>query len=270
VILSRRTLQETVRQTSKDSITFDGANWNDSFSEHTPAAIGQPASTQSAINRVVNGQAYDYFVAADGLAWYHDTGPDAASSMHIPDPRKLLNELAPGVGFVKVAATELDGVPVEQLRATTVTGLRPVSLPGQWNIGKLTALDVWADGQGVVRKLTMTASQTLYPGAMSLSQLRKLPEGHQGDRLEVCGAVPGQAGQGSIARDREGQRQAHHRRAAARLGSAEHPVDHDHRELPGHRPAPGDPRSGPCDPDLRARLTARAPGSTAQNRTQAS
>jgi hypothetical protein len=176
VISSRQTLQGTLQQTSKDDITFDGANWNDSFSEQFPASGGQPASTQSAINRVVNGQAYDYFVAADGLAWYHDTGPNAVNSMHIPDPRKLLNELAPGAGFVKVGASQLDGVPVEHLRATTVTGLRPVALPDQWHTGKLSALDVWVDGQGVVRKLTMTSSLTLYPGTISLSELKKLPK----------------------------------------------------------------------------------------------
>jgi hypothetical protein len=176
VISSRQTLQGTLQQSSKDTISFDGGNWSDSFSEHFPALGGQAASTQSAINRVVNGQAYDYFVAADGLAWYHDTGPNAVRSMRIPDPRKLLNELAPGAGFVRVAAGQLNGVPVEQLRATTVGGLPQVQLPGQWNIGRLTALDVWVDGQGVVRKLTMTASQTLHPGMMSLSQLRKLPK----------------------------------------------------------------------------------------------
>jgi hypothetical protein len=176
VISTRQTLQGTLQQTSKDTISFDGANWNDSFIERFPALGGQAASTQSAINRVVNGQAYDYFVAADGLAWYHDTGPNAISSMRIPDPRKLLNELAPGAQFIRVAAGTLDGVPVEQLRATTVAGLPQVQLPGQWNIGRLSALDVWVDGQGVVRKLTMTASQTLYPGMMSLSQLRKLPK----------------------------------------------------------------------------------------------
>jgi hypothetical protein len=176
VISTRQTLQGTLQQTSKDTISFDGANWNDSFIEHFPALDGQAASTQSAVNRVVSGQAYDYFVAADGLAWYHDTGPNAVSRMRIPDPRKLLDELAPGAGFVRVAAGELDGVPVEQLRATTVAGLPQVQLPGQWNIGRLSALDIWVDRQGVVRKLTMTASQTEHPGMLSLSELRKLPK----------------------------------------------------------------------------------------------
>jgi hypothetical protein len=165
------------QQGGTDRISFDGANWNDSFSVTTPAANGQPASKQVAINRVVNGQAYDYFTAADGLAWYHDTGPGAVNSMHIPDPRKLLDELAPAAGFVKVGPAEVGGVPVEHLRATSVSGLKVVPLPDLWDTGKLTGLDVWVDAQGVVRKLTMTASQTEYPGTMSLSELKKLPKG---------------------------------------------------------------------------------------------
>jgi hypothetical protein len=44
------------------------------LSEDLPASGGQPAIKQSAVNRVVDGQVYDYFTAADGLAWYHDTG----------------------------------------------------------------------------------------------------------------------------------------------------------------------------------------------------
>ena len=56
VISSRQTLQGTLQQSSKDGITFDGANWNDSFSEHFPAANGQPALTQSAINRWSTGR----------------------------------------------------------------------------------------------------------------------------------------------------------------------------------------------------------------------
>ena len=177
VIRSRQTLAGVLQQASTDRIAFDGANWTDSVSVSTPAVAGQPASSEHAINRVVGGQAYDYFVAADGLAWYHDTGPNAVNSMHIPDPRKLLAELAPAAGFVKVGPATLAGVPVEHLRATVTSGLPKVSLPDLWNTGRLTALDVWVDAHGVVRKLTMTASQAEYPGTMSLRELRQLPKG---------------------------------------------------------------------------------------------
>jgi hypothetical protein len=177
VITSQQTLDGVLQQTSTDNISFTGRNWNDSFSQTFPARNGQKASTQSAINRVVNGQAYDYFVAEDGLAWYHDTGPNAVNSMHIPDPRKLLAELAPDASFVKAGDTAMSGVPVEHLHATVLTGLPTIDLPNLWNEGRLTALDVWVDARGVVRKISLGFDQTLYPGTITLKQLRRLPKG---------------------------------------------------------------------------------------------
>lgn len=177
VITSKQTLDGVLQQTSTDNISFTGRNWNDSFSQTFPARNGQKATTQSAINRVVNGQAYDYFVAADGLAWYHDTGPNAVNSLHIPDPRKLLAELAPDASFVKAGDTTMSGVPVEHLHATVLTSLPAIDLPNLWNEGKLTALDVWVDARGVVRKMSLGFDQTLYPGTITLKQLQRLPKG---------------------------------------------------------------------------------------------
>jgi len=177
IISSSQTVNGVLQQTSTDNITFTGKNWNDSFSETFPATGGSKSSTQSAINRVVDGQAYDYFVAAAGLAWYHDTGPDAVSSMHIPDPRKLLAELAPDAAFVKAGDTIISGVPVEHLHATVLTGLPAITVPNLWNEGKLTALDVWVDARGVVRKMSLGFNQTLYPGTITLRQLQQLPKG---------------------------------------------------------------------------------------------
>jgi hypothetical protein len=177
VITSQQTLNGVLQQTSTDNISFTGGNWNDSFSQTSPALGGQKATTQSAINRVVNGQAYDYFVAADGLAWYHDTGPNAVNSLHIPDPRKLLAELAPDASFVKAGETTIGGVPVEHLQATVLGGLPAIDLPNLWNEGKLTAMDVWVDARGVVRKISLGFDQTLYPGTMTLRQFQRLPSG---------------------------------------------------------------------------------------------
>jgi hypothetical protein len=177
VIRSRQSLQGVLQQSGTDAITFDGSNWNDSFSQTFAAAAGQAASTQTAINRVVHGQAYDYFTAADGLAWYHDTGPNAVSSMNIPDPRKMLDELAPAAGFVRAGTTTIGGVAVEDLRATHPAALQGIQVPDQWNDGTLTALDVWVDSGGVVRQLSLSFRQDLYPGTMSVSQLRHLPKG---------------------------------------------------------------------------------------------
>jgi hypothetical protein len=173
VIRSRHTVDGVLQQASTDTITFSRRNWDDALTETIAATGGAPATTQSAINRVVDGQAYDYFVAAEGLAWYHDTGPNAVASMHIPDPRKLLGELASGAGFVNAGHTVIDGVAAEHLRATNLTGLPAIQLPDQWRTGRLTALDVWVDSSGVVRRISMTSSQLNYPGTIDLSKVPK-------------------------------------------------------------------------------------------------
>jgi hypothetical protein len=159
VVDSRETLGGVLQQTGTDNITFDGRNWNQSFTVMMPTAAGQPASRESAINRVVNGQAYDYFVAANGLAWYHETGPDAVANLDIPDPRVLLRELAPSARFAKDGTSVVDGVTVTKLTATNTRGLPTLNSPGIWPAGTISALTVWVDAAGVVRQVTVTGTQ---------------------------------------------------------------------------------------------------------------
>ena len=177
VVHTRSTSDGVVQETTVDDITFSGKNWNDAFSETTPALDGQPANTQSAINRVVDGQAYDYFVANHGLAWYHVTGPTAVHNMPISDPRKLLSELAPSAQFVKVGSGSIDGVAVEHLRATALKGVPDIPLAYLGAGGRLTALDVWVDGKGVVRQMSLSTTQYVHVGASTLGDvLRHLPK----------------------------------------------------------------------------------------------
>ena len=159
VVHSRETLGGVLQQTGTDNNTFDGRNWNDSFTVVMQAAAGAPASRESAINRVVGGQAYDYFVAADGLAWYHETGPDAVARLAIPDPRVLLRELAPSARFAKDGTTVLDGVTVTRLTATNTSGLPTLNSPDIWPAGTISALTIWVDGRGVVRQVMVTGTQ---------------------------------------------------------------------------------------------------------------
>jgi hypothetical protein len=159
LVSSRETLGGVLQQTGTANITFDGLNWNDSFTVVTPAAAGLPASRESAINRVVNGQAYDYFVAADGLAWYHETGPDAVANLDIPDPRVLLRELAPAARFAKDGTSVLDGVRATRLAATNTNGLPTLNSPDIWPTGTISALTIWVDGRGVVRQVMVTGRQ---------------------------------------------------------------------------------------------------------------
>jgi hypothetical protein len=179
VVHSRQLLGGVLQQAGRAGITFSGGNWNDAFSEELPASGGQPAIKQSAINRVVGGQAYDYFVAADGLAWYHDTGPDAVSSMAIPDPRLLLEELAPGARFVLVGHATIGGVRLTHLRATVLSGLPASPFAGLGLAGKLASLDVWVDSHGVVHQMSMTGTESVAVTTFS-------PK-HPGQRVKLTG-----------------------------------------------------------------------------------
>jgi hypothetical protein len=167
VVSSREMLGGKLQQTATDDITFDGRNWNDSFTVATPAAAGQPASRESAINRVVDGRAYDYFVAADGLAWYHEVGPDAVANLAIPDPRALLGELAPAARFAERGTSVLGSVTVTKLTATNVGGLPTLNSPDIWPAGAISALTIWVDRQGVVRQVTVSGTQTVHVGTFT-------------------------------------------------------------------------------------------------------
>jgi hypothetical protein len=182
-IVTRQTQGGVFQGTSTDDVSFSGRNWNDSFSEVLPASAGQAATRQSAINRVVDGQAYDYFVADHGRAWYHDVGSDAIESMAIPDPRTLLGELAPGARFVLAGDSTIDGVRLEHLRATRLTGLPAIQLGNATPHGTLTALNIWADSSGIVHRMTLTTSQTIMVGMLNmrtlLRQMNVSPASHQ-------------------------------------------------------------------------------------------
>jgi hypothetical protein len=178
VIVSRTTENGISQGTSTSDITFSGRNWNDSFREELPGSGGAAGPTQSAINRVVHGQAYDYFVADHGLAWYHDTGPNAVASMAIPDPRKLLSELSPAASFVRVGYTTVGGVKVAHLRATNLSGLPSLQLGNDTPAGRLTSLDIWVDSSAVVRRMSVSTSQTEPAGQ---SYLKLVPKNATGE-----------------------------------------------------------------------------------------
>jgi hypothetical protein len=168
VVAYRTTGQGGVLQDSgTDSITFSGKNWNDAFSQTIPNGTGQPAHTQFAINRIVNGQFYLYIAGrTPKLEWYHDTNPTGHPSFTIPDPRTVLRALEPSARFEAAGYQVIGGMRLKELRATDpghVTGLG--SLPDLGPGGRVTSLAVWVDGHGVVRRMALTSAQTsmVYP-----------------------------------------------------------------------------------------------------------
>src|SRR5205085_1437834 len=119
------------------------------------------------VNRFAGGRLYYYgrgFVMhpGDPLHWVRETNPAeirAVTSVSAPDPRELLRVLDPAARFVRVGYQLIDGIRVEQLRATRLGHLPGLdALPGEAApIGRLTSLDVWVDGHGVIRQLRLTS-----------------------------------------------------------------------------------------------------------------
>lgn len=177
VVRSQQAQDGVLQNTATYDITFNGQNWNDAFSEVMAGLGGQPATTQSAVNRVVNGQAYDFFNAVDGTRWYHVTGPDAVSSLKIPDPRDLLAALAPAARFVAAGHTVLAGVPVTRLVATDPAAV-PTGTSTIWPAGTVTAFTVWVDNSGVVRQLSVASADQVHGviGTLPESERKLLQE----------------------------------------------------------------------------------------------
>ena len=154
-----RTSQDGSPQVSgTDDMTFAGKNWNDSLSQSFPASGDGPASSQHAVNRVVNGTSYLFTIGATGKwEWIRDTNPSNHPKVTAADPRKLLAVLTPAAGFKVTGHQTVGGVRLTGLRATDVRHLPRLdtlfqTLPG----GRVTSLTVWVDGRDVVRLMDAT------------------------------------------------------------------------------------------------------------------
>jgi hypothetical protein len=159
-----------------DSIAFAGKNWNDAVSQTFPAAGGQPAHTQSAINRIVNGQLYMHIKGRGGqVRWYRDTNPSGHPSMKISDPRTLFRVLDPSARFEIIGHRVADRVRLTGLRATNPVRPSVLSwLPGVTPGAHLTQVTVWVDGHNVVHQMALQARET---GTVDPIYLKKAADG---------------------------------------------------------------------------------------------
>jgi hypothetical protein len=169
-----------LQDTGTDRITFSGKNWNDAFSQSFPASHGQPASSQFAINRIVGKQFYLYIKGrTDRLAWYRDTNPSGHPGFTIPDPRTAFAMLEPSARFEVAGYQVIDGIRLKILRATDLSHLAGLaSLPDIQPGERVTALEVWVDGHGVVHRISLTARQD-----MTVYQLGPLVHTRGGGRV---------------------------------------------------------------------------------------
>lgn len=170
----------TLQDSGSDDISFSGKNWNDALRQLLPAAGGQAASTQFAINRIVNGQFYLYIKGRTSrLEWYRDTNPSGHPSFTIPDPRTLLGVLRPSAGFEPAGYQTIGGLRLLRLRATHTSHLPLTSLPDLQPGEHITALQVWVDRHSVVHQMAIAAQQTQRVVEFRTGQIipSKLPKG---------------------------------------------------------------------------------------------
>ena len=117
------------------------------------------------IVRVVNGQFYITDGTATRQTWLHELGESPAP--HFPEAATLLRLLSPAAKFRNAGTDVIGGVRLTRLHATQVSGLPDdPTLARYANLvtdaksavvspGTLTALDLWADSNGVVRQMTI-------------------------------------------------------------------------------------------------------------------
>jgi hypothetical protein len=161
VIVYRERANGALQDTGSYGITFAGKNWNAVISQTLPAKNGQPAKTQTAINRIVDGQFYLYTEGKDGrVEWLRDTNPNGHPSMIIPDPRTLFRLLSPSAKFKIVGHRVTGGVRLTELRATRAPRLPALSgLPGVDRGAHVTFLTVWVDRHNVVHQMSLRVTQ---------------------------------------------------------------------------------------------------------------
>jgi hypothetical protein len=147
-----------VTSAGADTVTYSGSDYI--YAVHTAVPTYQDSSI-----RVVNGQFYIGLPGATREVWLHELGE--STTPHFPEAATLLRLLSPAAKFQNAGTDVIGGVRLTHLHATQVTGLpddptlaryanlvaddKSGVLPG----GTLTALDLWADGHGVVRQMTV-------------------------------------------------------------------------------------------------------------------
>ena len=161
----RTSYDGTLNGSGSDRITYAGHDWNDVITQNFPARDGQPASTQTAINRIVNDQLYLHIIGPDNqVRWYHDTNPDGHPSVSIRDPRTLLGLLNPSARFEVTGHRQVAGVRLTGLTATATPQLRPLSwLPSAEPGTKVSALTVWVDAHHVVHQMSLRLTKVVDP-----------------------------------------------------------------------------------------------------------
>ena len=149
-----------VTSAGTDTVTYSGSDYN--YAMHTAV----PASPDGSV-RVVNGQFYISVptTTAARVVWLHELGE--STTPYFPEAATLLRLLSPAAKFRNAGTDVIGGVRLTHLHATQVSGLPDAPTLGRYaNLvaddkkgvvppGTLTALDLWADSNGVVHQMTI-------------------------------------------------------------------------------------------------------------------
>jgi hypothetical protein len=149
-----------VTSAGTDTVTYSGSDYN--YAMHTAV----PASPDGSV-RVVNGQFYISLptTTAARVVWLHELGEN--TTPYFPEAATLLRLLSPAAKFRNAGTDVIGGVRLTHLHATQVSGLPDAPTLGRYaNLvaddkkgvvppGTLTALDLWADSNGVVHQMTI-------------------------------------------------------------------------------------------------------------------
>ena len=143
-------------------ITFSGRNFN---------SVSLQPGAKAFTERVVGGQIYTFGDPPPGgrLQWYHSVNETSQGQEPVPDPRALLYSLRPGAGFVTAGWQLFGGMRLEHLRATDLRDLPAsiLALGMKLPTYGLASLNVWIDGQGIVRQMAMQFQKTGRPDALN-------------------------------------------------------------------------------------------------------
>jgi hypothetical protein len=114
--------------------------------------------------RIVDGEMYWHFGGDASTPWFHEAGGVPSRSDWTSDPRTLLAGLEPRAGFEIVGHDPMGGVEATHLRATTPGKIDASGLSlGEATLsgGTVTNLDVWVDGDHVVRRIDLRMTQPM-------------------------------------------------------------------------------------------------------------
>jgi hypothetical protein len=142
----------------------------DDLQVEMPVIGGEQQPEPYPVNRRVDGEFYLGVPNADGTGydWSHDINGDPYAEFGV-DPRGLFGGLRGASSFEEVGTEPVDGVETTRLRATEPRDLPNLQIDGNDTTGKVTALDLWVDGEDLVRRLDVTLAGRFGDSVESIS-----------------------------------------------------------------------------------------------------